>query len=318
MKTFHIKFYEHRKIYFAISLGLIAIGIIFNIILGTQLNIQFTGGAVIKYSYEGDIDTETVQSIVKESTGKSVSVVINKDVKSSSGDTLVNNVTFSFAGTDALTVDQQQKLADDLTAQYPDAQFEVTESSSVEATMGQKFFLKCMTAVAIAVILLLVYVGFRFRKIGGLSAGCVSVLALLHDVLIAYFIFVIFQIPINDNFIAVALTLLGYSLNDTIVIFDRIRENKRLMGVKAGYSELVNISVNQTLLRSLFTSLTTFIVLASIFVVGTIYNLSSVTTFALPMMVGVVVGAYSSVCIAGPLYVMWQNYKAKKKAKAKG
>ena len=101
MKTFHIKFYEHRKIYFAISLGLIAIGIIFNIILGTQLNIQFTGGAVIKYSYVGDIDTETVQSIVKESTGKYVSVVINKDVKSSSGDALVNNVTFSFAGTDA-------------------------------------------------------------------------------------------------------------------------------------------------------------------------------------------------------------------------
>ena len=318
MKTFHIKFYEHRKIYFAISLGLIAIGIIFNIILGTQLNIQFTGGAVIKYSYVGDIDTETVQSIVKESTGKNVSVVINKDVKSSSGDALVNNVTFSFAGTDALTVDQQQKLADDLTAEYPDAQFEVTESSSVEATMGQKFFLKCMTAVAITVILLIVYVGLRFRKIGGLSAGCMSVLALVHDVLIAYFVFVIFQIPINDSFIAVALTLLGYSLNNTIVVFDRVRENKRIMGTKAGYSELVNTSINQTLLRSLFTSLTTFIVLASIFVVGTIYNLSSVTTFALPMMVGIVVGCFSSVCISGPLYVMWQNHKAKKKAEAKG
>ena len=141
--------------------------------------------------------------------------------------------------------------------------------------------------------------------------------ALLHDVVIVYFTFVIFQMPINDNFIAVVLTILGYSLNNTIIIYDRIRENRKALGPKAPTSQLVNLSINQTLTRSIFTSLCTFAAIACVCVVGFIYNLTSVTTFALPMMVGVLVGCYSSVCITGPLYVMWRNYKDKTSVKAK-
>ena len=169
--------------------------------------------------------------------------------------------------------------------------------------------------VALAAVLLVIYVALRFRKIGGMSAGIMAVIALVHDVLMVYFTFVIFRFPIDDNFIAVVLTILGYSLNDTIVIYDRVRENRRILGPKVGYEELLDTSINQTLTRSINTSVCTFLAVTVVFVVGTIYGLSSVTTFALPMMIGIVTGCYSSVCMAGPMYVMWQNHKLKKAEK---
>ena len=317
MRTFHIKFCEKKKIFFGISLAILVIGVICNIFLGTKLDIQFTGGAVIRYSYNGTIQQEDVEQIVKDASGKDVSVRIHEDMSTVNDPTQANNsVSISFAGTDSISLDQQQSIATALDEKYPDANFEVVESNSVNPTMGQSFLLKCAIAVLIAFVLLLIYVGFRFRKIGGVTAGLMSIVALLHDVLIVYFVFVAFQMPINDSFMAVVLTILGYSLNNTIIIYDRIRENRRLMGPKTSYADLVDTSINQTLTRSIYTSLTTFVAIAAVFVVGSIYGLTSVTTFALPMMVGIVAGCYSSVCIAGPLYVAWEERKEKKSAPA--
>lgn len=314
MRTYHIKFCERKKIFFGISLAIITIGIIFNFIFGTSLDIQFTGGAVIRYSYSGSIQQGEVENIVKDASGKDVTVRIHEDMSTVDDPTQANNsVSISFAGTDSISLEEQQSIASALDEQYPDAHFEVVESSSVNPTMGKNFLLKCAMAVLIAFILLLVYVGFRFRKIGGLTAGAMAIVALLHDVLIVYFVFVVFRMPINDSFMAVVLTILGYSLNNTIIIYDRIRENRRLMGPKTPYAELVNASINQTLTRSIYTSLTTFVAIAAVFVVGSIYGLTSVTTFALPMMVGIVAGCYSSVCIAGPLYVAWEEHREKKR-----
>ena len=140
-----------------------------------------------------------------------------------------------------------------------------------------------------------------------------AVVALLHDVLMVYFTFVIFRFPIDDNFIAVVLTILGYSLNDTIVVYDRVRENRKIMGPKVEYELLMDTSINQTLTRSIYTSVCTFLAVTVVFIVGSVYGLSSVTTFALPMMIGIVTGCYSSVCLAGPMYVSWQNHKLKKR-----
>ena len=180
-------------------------------------------------------------------------------------------------------------------------------------TMGRSFFIKCLSCIGIAFVLLVLYIALRFRKIGGASAGVMAIIALLHDILIVYFVFIVTKSPLNDNFIAVVLTILGYSLNDTIVIYDRIRENRELQGDKESLVDIVNLSINQTLSRSIHTSLSTFIAIAIVYVVGLIYGISSITTFALPMMVGVVVGCYSSICIAGPLYVAWQNRKKNSK-----
>lgn len=319
MKRFNIDFYGHRKIFFAISLSIIAVGLICNFIFGTKLDIQFKGGAQLKYSYSGSVETKTVTKAVQDCTQRDdISVTINKNVKSADGKSVANNVTISFTGTKNITVNQQKSIAAALNKAYPSANFSFVSSNSVDASMGQTFFAKCLVAILIAFLILILYVAFRFKNIGGMPAAMMAIVALLHDVTMVYFVFIIFRIPLDNNFIAVVLTILGYSLNDTIVIYDRIRENRRLMGVKAGYMALLNTSVNQCLARTLYTSITTFMAIFVVFIVGQVYNLTSITTFALPMMIGVVSGCYSSDCIAGPLYVMWENHKVKKLALAEG
>jgi preprotein translocase subunit SecF len=311
MKKFHIRFYENRKIYFAISIGIMLIGLIFNAIFGTQLDVNFKGGAMAVYSYTGEINSNTVETAIEKAVNRNVEVTINTDVKSAGTSGTLNNVTLTFAGNQAISVADQKTVLSTLNSAYPDAKFEQVQINSVDPTMGKSFFEKCIVAIIIAFLLLDIYIALRFLKIGGAAAGLFAIVALLHDVVMVYFTFVFARIPLNDNFIAVVLTILGYSLNDTIVIYDRIRENRRIMGLKAGYATLVNTSINQTLTRSLYTAGCTFSSIATVYVVGLIFNLSSVTTFALPMMVGIVTGCYSSICIAGPLYVMWENHKVK-------
>lgn len=315
MKKFNIHFFKNRKIYFSISLALIAVGLICNIFMGVNLDIQFRGGAIVKYSYTGTIDTDAVADVSEEVSGDSVDVRIYENVQND-GEAAVNHVSISFVGNQSISLENQKKIQESLSAKYPDAGFELVESSSVNPTMGQQFFAKCLIAVAVTFLLLIIYVALRFKKIGGASAGVMAIIALLHDVSIIYFVFVIFRLPINDSFIAVVLTILGYSLNNTIVVYDRVRENRKLMGPKASVEELVDASINQTLTRSINTSLCTFVAIAAVYVVGVIYGLESVSLFALPMMIGVAVGCYSSVCLAGPLYVMWQNHKSKKRQAA--
>ena len=126
-----------------------------------------------------------------------------------------------------------------------------------------------------------------------------------------YFMYVIFRMPIDSNFIAVVLMILGYSLNDTIVIYDRVREERKLAGPKADIADVFNHSASAVLTRTICTSLTTLIAIGTVYVVATSYNLDSVKAFALPMMIGVISGCYSSICIAGPLWVMWQKRNKK-------
>lgn len=201
-----------------------------------------------------------------------------------------------------------------LQKQYPDNNFVCLESNSVDASMGFNFLLKCLTAVAIASILMVLYVTIRFKKIGGLSAGVMALVALFHDVAMIYFLYVIFQMPIDSNFIAVVLMILGYSLNDTIVIYDRVREERKILGRKADAEMVFNLSCTKTIKRTVMTTVTTLSAILVVYIVAVFYNIASVQAFALPMMIGLISGCYSSICIAGPLWVMWQNHKKSKKA----
>lgn len=312
MKKFNIKFYQHRKVYLTISLAIFAVGLLFNLIFGVELDIDFRGGALVQYSYTGEVDQETVDQAIEDAIGRTVSVSITDGI-GGTGNADSKSLTVSLSGSDGISLDEQKAIASELSKAYPDSEFEVNQSSSVPPTMGAKFFAKCLVAVALAAVLLVIYVALRFRKIGGMSAGVMAVVALLHDVLMVYFTFVIFRFPIDDNFIAVVLTILGYSLNDTIVVYDRVRENRKIMGPKVEYELLMDTSINQTLTRSIYTSVCTFLAVTVVFIVGSVYGLTSVTTFALPMMIGIVTGCYSSVCLAGPMYVSWQNHKLKKR-----
>ena len=302
------QFYENKKVYYAISVAVILVGIIASIIVVPKLDIQFAGGAMIRYSVEGgEITADEVQKTLKDELGKDCSVAVNEGINSGS-----KSVTVSFAGNQSMTPEEQKEVASTLTSAYDELTFNLLESNSVDATMGARFFQKCLVCFAITAIFLLVYIALRFGKIGGFSAGLTAIVALLHDVLISFCVFVEFGMPINDIFIAVVLTILGYSLNSTIVIYDRVRENKRKMGPRVNFTDVMNLSLNQTLGRTLLTSLTTFLALLVVLIVAAAFGISTVVSFALPMMAGVVAGCFSSQCIAPNLFAMWQIRKREK------
>ena len=138
-----------------------------------------------------------------------------------------------------------------------------------------------------------------------------AVVALLHDVMVVFGTFVVFKMPLDDSFIAVVLTILGYSINSTIVIYDRIRENKRLYGSTKSLGEVVNISVNQTLARSVNTSVATILSMVVVCIVALIFGVNSILSFAFPIIMGLISGAYSSVCLASELWVTWKEKREK-------
>jgi len=281
-KTYRFHFYQNRKIYFAISIVVLVVGILASIIIGPKLDIQFAGGSMILYSVEGgQADASGTENAVTEASGRSCEVSISQDITTGG-----EQVNVSFAGNQAMTPEEQTQVTEALQSAYPDLGFELLSSSSVEASMGARFFQKCLVCFAITAVFLLVYIALRFRKIGGLAAGVTAVIALMHDVLIAFCVFVIFGLDVDDVFIAVILTILGYSLNATIVVYDRVRENRRKLGPKVGYDEILNLSMNQTLSRTVLTSLCTFLALVVVFIVALIFNIDTVVSFALPMMAG--------------------------------
>lgn len=304
-----IDFVGKKKIFFGISIGIIVLGIIFNFIFGTRLDIQFSGGATLTFSYTGEVDQNALYDFIQEKTTDKITTSFSQDLMGNTG----NNVSVQFSGNNSIETEIQKNLESDLQAQYPDNNFVCLEASSVDASMGFMFLLKCLAAVALASILMVIYVTIRFKKIGGLSAGVMALVALFHDVAMIYFMYVIFQMPIDSNFIAVVLMIIGYSLNDTIVIYDRVREQRRLMGRSTDIGTIFNVSCTKTIKRTIMTSVTTFAAILIVYIVATVFNIASVKGFALPMMIGVISGCYSSICIAGPLWVMWQNHKEAKK-----
>lgn len=312
-----IDFTGKSKIFFGISIAIIVIGIICNIIFGVTLDIQFTGGTILQYSYTGEVDTEAIKDLIQKETADTVSFNIGENITVAEDGTQLQNgylLSVQFSGQKTITTEIMDNLTTKLQETYSDNNIKMVDSQSVESSMGWKFFAKCIVAVAIACVLMVVFVAFRFKKIGGWSAGVMALVALFHDVIMIYFTFVILRMPIDSNFIAVTLMILGYSLNDTIVIYDRVRENRnRMSGKKIDYSLLFNKSGTQVFRRTLCTSITTLSAVVAVLIFAIVFNIQSVITFALPMMVGIISGCYSSLCIAGPLWVMWQNKKLNKK-----
>ena len=212
MKNFD--FVANLKKMLIISLCIMLVGVVCNVIFGTDMDISFKGGTQIRYSYESAPDMDALTKLAKDKLGAEATLNLDN----------VNNtdvVSIQLPG--EVTTEQKQALDDQLAKDFKDNKLVLFSSNTLSATMGTKFLLRCLLALGLAAVLLIVYVGFRFRNIGGIKAGVAALIALVHDLLIVYFTFVIFGINLNDNFVAVMLTILGYSLNDTIVIFDRIR-----------------------------------------------------------------------------------------------
>ena len=310
-KTPSINFIGNRKKFYTFSCALIAVVLVFCGIFGVKMDVEFKGGSMITLAYEGDADLNDLKSTIGTELGKS-----NLTLQTGSDISGNQTLTVTLPGSDTLTTEQLDNLLAALNEQYPDNNFVQNEVSNVDATIGKEFLLKSVVALVAACVLILLYVAYRFRKIGGLKAGSTAIVALLHDMFVVFGVFVLLRIPLNGNFIAALLTILGYSINDTVVIYDRIRENSALYGKKQmSLGELVNLSVNQSFARSLMTSITTCLALGVVCVVSVIYRLDSIYSFAFPLLFGMVSGIYSTICIATPLWVDWKNKKkAAKKA----
>ena len=309
-KTPSINFIGNRKKFYTFSCALIAVVLVFCGIFGVKMDVEFKGGSMITLAYEGDADLNDLKSTIGTELGKS-----NLTLQTGSDISGNQTLTVTLPGSDTLTTEQLDNLLAALNEQYPDNNFVQNEVSNVDATIGKEFLLKSVVALVAACVLILLYVAYRFRKIGGLKAGSTAIVALLHDMFVVFGVFVLLRIPLNGNFIAALLTILGYSINDTVVIYDRIRENSALYGKKQmSLAELVNLSVNQSFARSLMTSITTCLALGVVCVVSVIYRLDSIYSFAFPLLFGMVSGVYSTICIATPLWVDW---KTKKKAAKK-
>ena len=310
-KTPSINFIGNRKKFYTFSCALIAVVLVFCGIFGVKMDVEFKGGSMITLAYEGDADLSDLKSTIGAELGKS-----NLTLQTGSDISGNQTLTVTLPGSDTLTTEQLDNLLATLNEQYPDNNFVQNEVSNVDATIGKEFLVKSVVALVAACVLILLYVAYRFRKIGGLKAGSTAIVALLHDMFVVFGVFVLLRIPLNGNFIAALLTILGYSINDTVVIYDRIRENSALYGKKQmSLAELVNLSVNQSFARSLMTSITTCLALGVVCVVSVIYRLDSIYSFAFPLLFGMVSGVYSTICIATPLWVDWKNKKkAAKKA----
>lgn len=297
-----IDFFGKRKVFFILSSVLILLTLLSCFIFGVTLSIEFKGGTIATYSYEGTISESELQNLAADT--------LNTDVTVQLGETFTGEnitcFTISFSMDEPFGTELQDTLMKELTAKYPDASIALLESNDIASSSGKVFFIKCIVAALFATILLVVYIAWRFKRISGWSAGVFAIVALFHDLIIVFAAFVILGFEIDSIFMAVILTILGYSVNDTIVIYDRIRENQKLMP-KMPLSDLVNLSLSQTMRRAIRTSITTISSMVIVTIVALVCNVSSILSFSLPMIAGMLSGSYSSICLAPILWVTWKN-----------
>lgn len=300
-----INFTSKKAVFFGISIAAILAGFVFmginKVQTGGALNysLEFVGGTSTNVTFNEDmtlsaIDTQVVP-LIEDITGDG-----NVQTQKVEG---TNEVIFK---TRSLNIDEREEFKNTMVEQFGvDAEKITTET--ISSTVSSEMKSDAIWAVVIATLCMLIYIWFRFKDI---RFGASSVIALIHDVLVVLAFYAIVKVSVSTTFIACMLTIVGYSINATIVIFDRIRENKANMSKKEALEDMVNGSITQTLSRSIFTSLTTFIMVAALYVFG----VSSVKEFALPLMAGILCGTYSSVCITGSLWLVLRKVFPQKTA----
>lgn len=298
-----IQFLQKRKVFFLISILLILSApvamLVFKGTSGEALkySLEFKGGTSTNVTFEDDMSIADIDSKVTPLVEK---VTGDKNVQATkvvgSNQVIIKTVT--------LDVEKREALNNALVDEFGVNADEIT-SESISSTVSSEMRADAVKAVVVATVLMLLYIWFRFKDIRFASS---AVIALLHDVFVVLAFYSVARVSVGNTFIACMLTIVGYSINATIVIFDRIRENMAGSRKKEDLETLVNASITQTLTRSIYTSLTTFIMVFLLFVMG----VSSIREFALPLMVGIVCGGYSSVCITGALwYVMKTKIKSR-------
>lgn len=286
-----LKIIEKSKIWISISLIIIVIGLGFTCFKGLNFGIDFKGGSQVSIQLNEDINKDDVDTIVKQ-------------YAPDSSTTISNTYEYEIKSTD-LDSDKLSSIMTELKDKYSLDDTALISQEEIGAAIGKELTRNSLLAILAASAVMLIYVAIRFE----FKFGIAALIATLHDVLITITVYAVFGIPVNTPFIAAILTVVGYSMNDTIVIFDRIRENSKKMR-RADTVEVANTSISETLTRSINTSLSTLVTIIAINIL-----VPSVREFTIPLIVGVVCGAYSSIFIASPVWVFLKEKAGKKKVK---
>ena len=284
-------FIRMRKYWYILSILFILPGLISLMVQGLNLGIDFTGGSIVEVRFDKPATTEQVREVV-HAQGLEASRSI---VKSGDNDYIIR--------TRVLNQEESGKLMDALEQKL--GQVTMLRNELVGPVIGKELAQKALLALLIASVLMVIYITFRFE----FKQGIAAIIALLHDVLIVTGVFSIFQFEVDSAFVAALLTIIGYSINDTIIIFDRIRENLKMKKKEQTLEDLINLSLWQTLARSINTVLTVMFVLVALYLLGG----STIKTFVLAMLIGVSSGAYSSIFNASPIWFDLKKMEKRKK-----
>lgn len=308
-KLFYIKkerkvidFLGKRKFIFLFTAAVLAVGILISALRGVTLDTQFTGGVILQYTSEGAPDIDAAR--------KTAEGVLNRKVEAQAGQDFVSGkgrLVLTLSGNEGISPEEQSRVLLALQKAEPERQYQSSKTYAVEPYIGAQALKNSAVAIVLAFLFILVYIRLRFSALSGFSAGVSALVALVHDVLMVFLVFGVCKIPLNDAFVSVTLTIIGYSVNDTIVLYDRIREHMRTDRKKEELVPLVNKSITETFARSVNTALATIICVLIVLVFATVYQIESIQIFALPMLVGMISGCYSTICVAGAVWVTWKE-----------
>lgn len=296
---------SRQKVFFGISIAVILAGFV---VMGVN---QASGKSALNYSLEFVGGTSTTLTLNEDMPIEQIDSDIVPLIENITGDGNVQTTKIAGSNqiiikTRTLNVEEREAFKDVMVTNFGVEESSIT-AETISATVSSEMKSDAIVAIVVAAVCMLIYIWFRFKDI---RFGASAVIALLHDILVVLAFYAAVRVSVGNTFIACMLTIVGYSINATIVIFDRIRENMKEMGRKENLDEVVNRSISQTLSRSVFTSLTTFFMVASLEVFG----VSSIREFALPLMAGIICGTYSSICLAGSLWYLFRKKIGKKAA----
>lgn len=302
-------FVGNRKIFFGISLTLIILAFVSFFVKGFEQDIEFKGGTIIEIELNSEVANSDIEALVKEIVVNEQPRVQKSEQRDDNGNVIKSGVTIS---TSALEEDQKNLVINKIAEKYGIEDIDSKATfRTVKPTFGDEMKSRAIQATVWASIAIIIYIALGFKNIGGMSAAISAFMALAHDIIITIMAYSIFGLPLNTTFVAVILTILGYSVNDTVVIYDRIRENQNLHR-KMPVDELINLSINQSLRRTIFTSVSVIVALALLFGFSIYFNVGSIQEFSLPILVGMIAGTYSSICLSANIWSVWMMRKTKK------
>lgn len=284
-----LKIIEHAKIWIALSLIVIVVGLGFMFTRGLNFGIDFKGGTQVVFNFGKEFDKAAADNVVKKYAPDAVT-------------NTVNNTEYEIKASD-LSSQKVNEIYDVFKRDFKIGDNAIVSQNEIGASIGKELTQKAFLALGVAFACMLIYIAIRFE----IKFGIAALTALFHDILITLSVYAIFNISVNSAFIAAILTIVGYSINDTIVIFDRIRENSKFMR-RSSPTEIADKSLTQTMSRSINTTLTTLITIIAVNIF-----VPTVREFSFPLIIGIATGAYSSIFIASPMWVWLQKKGTKKK-----